>query len=841
MSDTRIWKWGADGQAEHIVLPKAAAFASYLAVHLDGAGIIWSRPEGRVFRWSGKEDENVEELFSSPLSMAAGKGKFRALALIAHPRPLAAATYVNARNIVVWDPVTGQEVARLLGHTGPVQCMTFSSDGRRLASGTKHAGLKVWDIPSRTLLADLKGHTETIHDLAFSKDASRLVSTAHDGTLRIWHAASGRQQMLMPLPDQDALYRLALNGSGDTVAFSGDSGVLHVWRIDQHPPRLFFGDLPGGSAVAFSGDDDQLRVVGTLSMLLADGKTGMPQHFRPFEVSIARRAAIDVKRNVYVHGGSDRAIRLVSFEDHRVIAKYQSDGPRIGALAVDAKSGDVVFSGKDHTIARWRPGSDSLTAVFKGHKKKISLITLDHEGKWMASTSSEPMVLLWAFDDVSQSPSVLPHPKGCTSMAFARGTETLITGGYDGVIRFFKSSTGEETGRWKVSDRSIRGVAVNVTNDRLAYTTGSGLIHIRSFRAGKALADFQAGPDAFYQLAFNPDGTRLVTLSHEGAYRIWRIKDGHELGRWPDAATTPHSVRLSRDGNLLYPVSRGLDGSFVLRDHSTGSRLPPFVGHKEKMHSFILGPNHERMASWASTKAVLLWNVTDSSMITRVEQAVLSTFVFDDTGKLLATGDGDGVRVIDARTGAIRFRSKVTGGTLTALTFSPDSQWVGLSTKDRKIHVLSTTSGETRGVLEGHKGRVALLVFGPSGKQLASRAEDEVLIWDMAGMKRLPMTDGEARNRCDYWLQMSAQTPPALIDVRYRLKALPADSIAWRTAWMDKKLNTHGLPEAVEHLMTRWERDLGLHVRLDTGEQEHLAAPGAAYFHSPYAERCKER
>ncbi len=63
----------------------------------------------------------------------------------------------RADGVLAWlDARTGAEVARLVGHSGPVLGLCFSPDGRTLASGSLDATIKLWDLPARrpgTLLA----------------------------------------------------------------------------------------------------------------------------------------------------------------------------------------------------------------------------------------------------------------------------------------------------------------------------------------------------------------------------------------------------------------------------------------------------------------------------------------------------------------------------------------------------------------------------------------------------------------------------------------------------------------------------------------------------------------
>jgi WD40 repeat protein len=80
----------------------------------------------------------------------------------------------------------------LTGHTNNVVSVTFSPNGRRLASASHVRTVKVWDVASGRADLTLKEDTNVVAGVAFSPDGRTLASGRGDTTVRQWDAATGK-------------------------------------------------------------------------------------------------------------------------------------------------------------------------------------------------------------------------------------------------------------------------------------------------------------------------------------------------------------------------------------------------------------------------------------------------------------------------------------------------------------------------------------------------------------------------------------------------------------------------------------------------------------------------
>jgi hypothetical protein len=89
-------------------------------------------------------------------------------------------------SVRLWEVASGRCLRTFEGHTRVVDSVCFSSDGRYALSGGWDNSVRLWEVSSGRCLRAFEGHTGPVHSVCFSRDGRYALSGSEDRTLILW-------------------------------------------------------------------------------------------------------------------------------------------------------------------------------------------------------------------------------------------------------------------------------------------------------------------------------------------------------------------------------------------------------------------------------------------------------------------------------------------------------------------------------------------------------------------------------------------------------------------------------------------------------------------------------
>lgn len=571
-----------------------------------------------------------------------------------HPRGKIIASG-GAAEIKLWDVSTGEERGQLPGMGTPQawshkQSIAFVREGAELAVANGPT-IKLYNAETGELARELKGHTGAIEDLAASADGRQIATCSlGDRTARVWFLNEEKEPLVLSLtegPGHPAPLVVGFHPSGKTLAVGGMGWAVVEFDLETGKKRQELWPVTGDAGgylngLAYSPDGVTVAV----GAHQANGPLGRVYRWdaataaaRPL-VPIPGQAASDLafspdSRRLAVasrgygagcyHGGEGfesqfqlpRQVNrtfVVDPADGRSLVPASGHSAPASALAFAADGAWLASAGYDATVRLWNMDQLETTRILAlPYDEKwlfnnaFASLAASPDGQWLAASAGTKEVRLWELAARGE-PLLLPAASfSHNALAFSPDSRLLAIGAAEHALRLWSVASGKEQAKLTGQADEVRavafspdgkrlasggkGVAVNfwdvatgsdagsgagpggdvvalgfVDSQRLAVGQSGGDLRLRAVPSGELLHTFRVKEPAgeLIALAVQPGGDRLATAHADSTVRLWSVESGQVERSFPLAEGRAQVFQLAFTPEGRYLAAALADGSILL-------------------------------------------------------------------------------------------------------------------------------------------------------------------------------------------------------------------------------------------------------------------------------------
>lgn len=333
--------------------------------------------------------------------------------------------------------VFSNTVTELLGHNYEVHSVSYSNDGKLLASGSGDTTVIVWDTKTKKPVFTINEHKRAVYGVAFSKLEKNILATgSSDGHLIMWDVNTKQIIKTLVRGDTTSSGILSLDFSpyANLLAVSYMDGSLVLYNTKSHSFSRAIKAHPHGFAmsVKFSSNGKMLVTAGgidssvklfrteDLALIYTFGGQNLSNDqvtHKELPLLIQGHSSINQLQSMYVGTiwdasfspdgktiasvnsrgelslwelGTVTPIKLIKVSEYLALTvNFSKDGQKIyvGIDAFNSEEGNYVKIIDTKTI--------KIIDMFEGHKNRIRGMAISPDGKSLATASWDETVKIW--------------------------------------------------------------------------------------------------------------------------------------------------------------------------------------------------------------------------------------------------------------------------------------------------------------------------------------------------------------------------------------------------------------------------------------------------------------
>jgi WD40 repeat protein len=268
---------------------------------------------------------------------------------------------------------------------------------------------------------------------------------------------------------------------------------------------------------------------------------------------------------------------------------------------------------------------------------------------------------------------------------------------------------------------------------------------------------FRTDGTYFNQLAFSPDGKRIVTASGTSSFlgakgdfkaRVWDLQNGRVQAVFTNTKPLANAA-FSPDGRFVLAVGPG-SGAWLWAPE-TGKVVADFSGRETTVNSAAFSADGLHVVTGCANGSAFVWSTAGGNVPLELKHSdSVNDVSFSPDGLSVLTATGKKklldnltmgffinrksrfvATVWDARSGKERFQLEGSGEPILMARFSPDGKRIITVSGAEGAVLWDARNGRRVTELRGHTAAIRALAFSGDGRFVATASEDTTArVWD---------------------------------------------------------------------------------------------------------------
>jgi WD40 repeat protein len=628
------WKRIAD-DLRLVKVHEDAAFA--LAVSPKSSIAATGGLDRKIHLWDLNESKQIQTLLGHKqvivdLAFAAdGKSLASVATDVDHPQ--------NGSEIKLWEVDSGKLIASAKLPREVILCVAQSPDGKRLLTGGggmngfsgPFGAVRVWDPTTLKQVHTPLKCKPLVQRIACDPDSSRFAtgsspSPNDPGELILWNVDTWREEKRFG-PQTKGIWGVVFTPDSSRLLSCGIDGVGHVWNIANGSEE---GKLEGHT---FNINHIDVRSDGNRAATASfDGTVKLWDLTTKKELATLRGHAGFVLDVRYCNDGRS----VVSAGLDGTLRRWDATQGEAYATTIPSQKAEftkVIFS-PDGTLIAWTSGSKagkgevgvwdirSKQVIFTHSEQQNAFFSpaFSHDGKHLAFGTGQNGrktggVQIWNWSQSKLETKITAEAFAVQDLVYGKDDEIVIGACMDGPLKIWNAKDGKVQRVLRGHRLNVFAIAINRDGTLLAsgagkYQQSGGELKIWDLALGTERAAINDLTDGVSDLAFSPDGLRLVAGNLAERATVWDVAGLKRVMNLSHERMAP-AVAFSADGRRIATAS--YDGTLAVWEAATGQRLLRLKASKVPVSSVAFSPEGLLLVSGCQDGEIKMWNTSPPS------------------------------------------------------------------------------------------------------------------------------------------------------------------------------------------------------------------------------------